>query len=203
MIDEYQQRMYSTIPNLTIGFHGCDETVFEKIVHKGEILHKSTHDYDWLGNGMYFWEQNLGRAWLWAKEHNENPAVIGAVIDLGYCLNLLDNRSVQLLKRQYSILKLKSQLTSQQLKFNKNVKNNTDLLLRYLDCAVIEDLHKEREKDNERNFDTVRGLFLEGEPIYETSGFFEKTHIQICVRNPNCIKGFFIPRNPDTNWKIV
>lgn len=64
------------------------------------------------------------------------------------------------------------------------------LLLRYLDCAVIEELHTERESQGLKAFDTVRGLFHEGEQIYNTSGFFEKTHIQICVRNPNCIKGF-------------
>jgi hypothetical protein len=36
---------------------------------------------------------------------------------------------------------------------------------------------------------TVRGVFREGPRIYENSGFFEKTHIQICVVNFSCIKG--------------
>ncbi len=40
-------------------------------------------------------------------------------------------------------------------------------------------------------FDTVRGVFVEGAPIYPTSGFREKTHIQICVSNPGVIKGVF------------
>lgn len=86
---------------------------------------------------------------------------------------------------------------------NRDVKDSTDLLLRYLDCAVIEELHTERESQGLKAFDTVRGLFQEGEQIYNTSGFFEKTHIQICVRNPNCIKGFFAPREIDENWSIV
>jgi hypothetical protein len=41
---------------------------------------------------------------------------------------------------------------------------------------------------------------LEGQPIYETSGFHEKTHIQICVRNPKNIKGVF--RVPADQFEI-
>lgn len=32
-------------------------------------------------------------------------------------------------------------------------------------------------------------------PVYPGSGIYDKTHIQISIRNPNCIKGFFIPRD--------
>ena len=39
--------------------------------------------------------------------------------------------------------------------------------------------------------DTVRGVFVEGKPIYDTAGFHAKTHIQIAVCNPTCIKGVF------------
>ena len=43
-------------------------------------------------------------------------------------------------------------------------------------------------------FDSVRGLFVEGGEVYPGSGFRSKTHVQICVVNPNCIIGCFIPR---------
>lgn len=196
--------------NLVLAFHGCDKSTYDSILANNENLHNSTNSYDWLGNGMYFWEQNLERAWRWAQESAENahsrvkdPAVVGAVIDMGYCLNLLDSRSIELLQKQYEVFRLKMELSNQPIPRNKNTRNNKDMLLRYLDCAVIEDLHTERESQQLRPFDTVRGLFQEGEPIYETSGFLEKTHIQICVRNPNCIKGFFAPREIDENWSIV
>ena len=199
--------MYSTLPNIIIGFHGCDQKVFEKILYKHEPFKSSMNAYDWLGNGMYFWEQNLERAWEWAKSgstnprlHIETPAVIGAVIDLGFCLNLLDSSHIQMLKNQYKILKSKMSLLEKRMPVNKNLKDNTDLLLRYLDCAVIEDLHKDRMGDGVRPYDSVRGVFFEGNPIYETSGFMEQSHIQLCVRNPNCIKGFFAPKDFDTEW---
>lgn len=40
-------------------------------------------------------------------------------------------------------------------------------------------------------FDTVKGVFVEGEQAYPGSGFSDKTHIQIAVRNPKMIKGVF------------
>jgi hypothetical protein len=71
-----------------------------------------------------------------------------------------------------------------------------DLVLRSLDCSVIENLHKQKVECVP--YDTVRTVFIEGKPIYETAGFYEKTHIQICIRNPNCIEGFFIPRKEES-----
>ena len=43
-------------------------------------------------------------------------------------------------------------------------------------------------------FDSTRAVFIEGGPAFEGAGLFERTHIQICIRNPNCIQGFFMPR---------
>jgi hypothetical protein len=43
-------------------------------------------------------------------------------------------------------------------------------------------------------FDSVRGAFTEGGKAFTGAGIFERSHIQICVRNFNCIKGFFKPR---------
>lgn len=207
--DTPQQLMYSTLPSIVIGFHGCDQSVFEKILYKHEPFRQSMNAYDWLGHGMYFWEQNLERAWEWAKSgqnnpklHINKPAVIGAVINLGFCLNLLDSHSIQILKNQYDILKAEMSIAGKPMPKNENLKGNSDLLLRYLDCAVIESLHAERADNNDQSYDSVRGVFFEGRPIYETSGFMEQSHIQLCIRNPNCIKGFFAPKEIDTDWMI-
>ena len=80
-----------------------------------------------------------------------------------------------------------------------------DKLLRFLDCAVIRRLHaiienpaEEFASDDNRppKFDTVRGLFTEGEAVYDGGGFNLKTHTQVAVRTPECIKGLFLPRPP-------
>lgn len=82
---------------------------------------------------------------------------------------------------------------------NKPIGENKDLLLRDLDCAVIETFHSLRHPDSDlKAFDSVRGVFWEGNEIYPNAGFKEKNHIQICIRNKNCIKGYFLPRHPDS-----
>ena len=84
---------------------------------------------------------------------------------------------------------------------NKPIGNEGDLLLRHLDCAVIETIHKFNKDDEQRQeFDSVRGVFFEGAALYPDAGFKEKNHIQIAIRNPNCIKGYFMPRKLDKNF---
>jgi len=106
--------MYAALPAFVLGFHGCDRTVAEKVVSGKERLKQSKNDYDGLGNGIYFWENSPARAIEYAKLLHSNPArsktpikepsVIGAVIDLGNCLNMLDANSIQILKESYNLL---------------------------------------------------------------------------------------------------
>jgi hypothetical protein len=83
--------MYSAYPAFVLGFHGCDKDLAEKIFSGEERLKPSQNNYDWLGNGVYFWEQNPLRALEYAHHLKDNPqkgrarieepAVIGAVIN--------------------------------------------------------------------------------------------------------------------------
>ncbi len=203
--------MYSKLPNLVLGFHGCDISAFNAVIHDGQHIKPSKNDYDWLGHGAYFWEHNLRRAQDWAIEQQgrgsiEQPAVIGAVLDLGHCLNLTDSEYIDLLKNEYKLLRDEMKTIGQPLP--KNSGKTEDRLFRRLDCAVIEHLHSRLKTAKQEGlnliepFDSARGLFSEGSPIYEDAGFREKTHIQICVRNPNCIKGYFDPRKPSAKWSL-
>ena len=54
-------------------------------------------------------------------------------------------------------------------------------------------LHQLREEQQRQPFDTVRGFFNEGQPVYPTAGLRSLDHVQICVRNPARIIGFFRP----------
>ncbi len=65
--------MYSSLPSFVLGFHGCDESVSKKIINGGDILKPSNNDYDWLGNGIYFWENDPYRALEYAKHLQEKP----------------------------------------------------------------------------------------------------------------------------------
>jgi len=197
--------MYSKLPNLVLGFHGCEKETAVNVLHHENELIGSKNAYDWLGHGIYFWEQNVERAWEWAYELQKRdkikkPAVIGAVIDLGHCLNLIDSRYIEIIKSHYFVFKETMEMMGESMPENKNIGTNTDLLLRNLDCAVIQDLHAMRRRNNELAFDSLRGLFKEGREIYPNAGFYEKTHIQICIRNPNCIKGYFNPLSANNQF---
>jgi hypothetical protein len=61
----------------------------------------------------------------------------------------------------------------------------------YLDCAVIRRFHEILEAAGESPVDTIRGFFQEDPALYEGSYFRQKTHVQIAVVNPDCIKAVF------------
>lgn len=209
--------MYSVLPSFIIGFHGCDESVAERVLSNTATLRKSNNTYDWLGNGIYFWENNPQRALEYAnslknnpsrcKETIAKPAVLGAIINLGHCLNLLDSKHIQHVKDGYKYLQTASQIANQELPKNKKIKGSEDLLLRPLDCMVIETVHQ-MQKDLKGEgkvaytFDTVRAVFVEGDELYDGAGFHDKNHIQVCVRNPNCIKGYFRVLEPDQEFAL-
>ena len=204
--------MYSKRSTLVIGFHGCDAAVREELVTGKSSIKKSQNDYDWLGHGMYVWDNDPERALQFAqfkKEHPQkgkenivHPCVVGVIINPGFCLDLMSTSSLALLKAGYEILVANIEKSGRELQKNKPLKGGEDLIFRYLDCAVIETLHAFRNENGLGPFDSVRGVFWEGKDLYENAGFKEKNHIQICIRNPNCIKGFFIPRETDEDFNM-
>jgi len=134
---------------LTIGYHGCPLDVGMRAVLRQEGLQPQNKAYHWLGDGIYFWENDPHRALEWAQEkasRNEvkDPFVIGAIIDLGRCLDI--NPVINRLNQSLAL-----------------------------------------------PFDTVRGLFVEGDPIFDGAEIYHKTHSEIAIRNELCIKGYFLP----------
>lgn len=199
--------MYSLKPGLVIGFHGCEESIRNDIVSGKTSMKPSENAHDWLGKGFYFWENNFDRALDFAvnppgKKNYREPAVLGAVIDLQYCLDLLDKHYLEWVKYSYNNLSLFAKIGNMSLPVNIPVLKNKDLLIRNLDCAVIENLHGMRTANRLEAFDSARGVFIEGDELYPGAGFKDKNHIQICIRNPNCIKGFFIPRK-EVKWSMT
>lgn len=211
--------MYDQRPNLILGFHGCDESVRDQLLLDPNKYKTSKEDYDWLGHGIYFWENNYERALEWAKDKKKRgtikkPAVIGAVLQLGNCCDLTDKKSIEVIKYYYDNLKADFYDVGIPLPVNKDLKvdKHKDMLLRELDCTVLEYMHSRildgYKKDIAAKgfseyviYDSTRGVFTEGGPAYEGAGMFDKSHIQICIRNSNCIKGFFMPRK-EISWPV-
>lgn len=198
---------YELLPGLVLGFHGTDEVTAEKVLSGDCHLDPSRNDYDWLGHGIYFWEYSPQRALDFAtqgladkkitKGKIRKPAVIGAVIDPKLCLNMLEASALAQVRYAYELLEM-----THDGPMPKN-KGGLDLRGRYLDCAVFDTLHQFREATDRRlltegkgrmpPYDTVRGAFWEGNELYSGAGFREQSHVQICVRDLSCIKGYFRP----------
>ncbi|MBM9401565.1 hypothetical protein JUN65_08195 [Gluconacetobacter azotocaptans] len=152
------------------------------------------NDYDWLGSGVYFWENDKKRATEWAELLKslgkiKTPFVVGAVIDLGECLDLTVRENVELLRISFSDLEHRHQVAGIPLPENRSPekRKEPDKLWRKLDCAVINNLcDKSKIK-----FETARALFVEGKPVYNGATFRELSHTQIAVRSSKNILGVF------------
>lgn len=186
---------------LVLGYHGCDRRVGERILGSGGHLRPSENDYDWLGSGIYFWEDNPRRALDWAEFVRDNPKfsrarihdpfVIGAVIDPGNCLDLLETDSIRIVEETYQ--RLAAALSAAGVPMPKNQRQGNEWAVRRLDCAVVNHVHEFRAQAGEAEFDSVRAAFVEGEPLYPGAGFHRRTHIQLCVRSTSQVIGYFRP----------
>lgn len=184
--------------SFVLGYHGCDAEVARKVVNGDLTLLPSDKKYDWLGPGAYFWEADPQRAFEWALEAKkrgriEGPAVIGAVIDLGNCLDLLSRENLDLVRTAHKIFVEEQVEAGLVVPMNKPLAGEEEKILRDLDCAVIRFLHEVLRKEEAEPFDTVRGLFPEGQPLYDGAGFRDRNHIQIAVCNQDNLLGVFYP----------
>lgn len=189
--------LYSANRQLYIGFHGCEKSLAKDLLTGNKEMEPSKNKYDWLGSGCYFWENDPFRAYEFAKDVKKckEPFVIGAILDLKYCFDLTCRKNVDILKFSFENI-VKPMLQAGNVKINK-VGNNSitdDLLLRYLDCSVIETIHQFNKDRGLKEYDSVRAGFWEGQELYDTAGFREKNHIQLCVRNQDCILRLFVPK---------
>jgi len=191
-----------TYQRMIVGYHGCDRSVGERVLLNGGTLTPSDNDYDWLGKGIYFWEHGPKRArqfaeWKQSRGNIREAFVLGAYIHLGRCFDLTDTAATGQLAAYYRLLEDELKSAGRPLPENRAAgAQDFDLVLRRLDCAVLNLALSELDADGTRH-DTVRGVFTEGEPAYPNARVFSKTHVQVAVRNSECIVGYFRPAEDD------
>jgi hypothetical protein len=169
---------------IVLGYHGCEVAFAEALIRcevRVEDWQPSQNRYDWLGHGIYFWEFAPHRARVWGGK----GGVVGAVIQLGVCLDLTDIHYTNLLRTEYRLVR--RQRREQGLPMPKNKGKRRDL-----DCLVINGFVKDAER-KDVTFQTVRCPFLEGKPAFAGSGIRRESHIQITVRDQAAIVGVFRP----------
>ena len=181
-----------------IAYHGCSTERAEFILRTGQFR-DSENSYDWLGKGVYFWEYGLDRAWRWAKEttleRGKQPAVVGALIQLGNCFDLMDTRATQELASWGQVFA--DAMKEAGVALPRNGGTLPDFKMRHLDCAII-NYALERLRQKGTVYQTVRCGFTEGPPIFcdgdNECGIRMESHIQLVVRDHTCIVGVFRPR---------
>ena len=156
------------------GYHGTSSEAAEKIMVEG--FQPSRNPYDWLGDGVYFFQDAPQRAWDWAIERQGNfAAVVGANILLEGCIDLLDLGWYQVMADAYdSYVKILKD-SGQSIPVQSRGAHRLDREVMNYMIGVL----------SESGFRVacVRAAFGEGRPVYPDSAFYDRAHVQIAVRD--------------------
>lgn len=162
------------------GYHGTSLTSAEQIISNGFKL--SNNDYDWLGTGIYFFQDAPYRAWEWSKQqHSHQPAVIRSIIRLENCIDLLDITWSSIIAEAYGAYIEQCERIKQPLPRQSKGAHR-------LDCAIINYAVGYFEQISGQSVQSVRGVFLEGTPIFPNSYLFNRSHVQIAIRDLSLVE---------------
>jgi hypothetical protein len=194
--------------HLTLAYHGCDITVRDRLV-KGALAHltPSANRYDWLGDGVYFFEGDAERALNFAQASQRqasklysarpivSPAVVGAVLCTSRCWDMTTMTG----RREYQVafeeLRQSQELNGRPMPINRPADGEDEsILLRGLDCATFNMGHRIRARDGLPAHQLVRAAFYQGRPVVDSSEFRSGTHLQLALVDPECLIGWFLPR---------
>lgn len=161
-----------------IGFHGTSGEAAQRILATGFDI--SRNEYDWLGDGAYFFQDAPVRAMKWARERfGEQAAVVGAEIDLGNCIDLLDVPWHAQIARVYPRYLAEGEQQGRPLPRQSAGAHR-------LDRDVMNYLIDLMEEEN-TVVSGVRAAFAEGEPAFPGSALLNRSHVQIAIRAPRAI----------------
>ncbi len=168
------------------------------LVMAGEPLQVSNNKGDWLGTGVYFWQDAPKRAAVWAgraaTKHRTRPAVLEATIDLSECFDLLDLfnfETLQLEYEEFAALAFSQEQGPLEIVDGATVypTDGTKLVDRNKrDKAVIDFAAASIEAKTGKAVRVVRSPFLWGTALYPSSFIFNWSNVHICVRDHSVIQ---------------
>jgi hypothetical protein len=168
------------------GYHGTSQTKALSILKHGFL--PSDNDYDWLGTGIYFFQDAPIRAKQWAMEQHPNePAVICSLIQLENCIDLFDVKWFPLLKNVYNLFEQQYRLSDRPLPKQNPYRSKAHRL----DCAFFNYASQFVAHKGQISSST-RAVFVEGNCIFPDSAIFDLAHVQISVKDPLVIKESYL-----------
>lgn len=156
--------------------------------------------------GMYFFEGDIDRALVFAKNSHENPekmytrkaigtpAVVGAILCIKHCLDMTTQRGIRSFGEALESMTQSFTRAGMAMPTNEPAHpGDRDILLRNLDASVFNLIRQARFDTGMEPIQAVRGAFYQGEELAPRSGFRKNSHIQLALRDPTCAVGWFLP----------
>lgn len=156
-------------------YYAGDEKEIEKFITGQPYIPPSYHRNNWLGYGLYFWENNPIKAEKWQLEKGKG-AILECDIDTQNLLNLLEDTG-----NSDSFFDGAEKLSKQ---FNSKFSNDKSALNFSLDCKIF----NEYKKVVQGQFSGIRMAFYLGESVSKDGNIFRGQHIQICLWDISAIK---------------
>lgn len=186
---------------LITAHHGTTATIAARI-KGGEEFTPSTNIGDWLGTGIYFWQDAPKRAAYWARRAarraKDKPAVLETQIDLTNCLDLLDLFAFNTMKVECAEFERRTSGYEQDplvIEDGATVypPDGTRLVDRNKkDKALFDFATASIEAKTGKPVPVVRSAFLWGEALHKTSFVFDWSNVHICVRDHSAIQSYEI-----------
>lgn len=185
-----------------VGYHGTTRSFASAIIDDHQSLKPSSNLGDWLGRGVYFWQDAPQRAAVWARRSGlpaADIAVIRAEISLDSCLDLFDLQTYRELRRVYPLFlgaensrgfswhQSELSVSAGQATFAGASSLRADIA-NCRDRALI-DWYVEFLASEGVTIQSVRGVFLYGSAIFRQSFLFDWSHAQIAVIDTDAIVG--------------
>ena len=168
------------------GHHGTSATAATSILREG--FRASRNAYDWLGDGVYFFQDAPARAQEWATTlHGPDAAVIESSIRLANCMDLLDISWAQFLADSYNSFLRALKQTGRRLVQTTGAHRLDRAVINYAVGVLGEQGIQIR---------AVRAAFSEGRPVFPGSALYDRAHVQIAVRDTSLIEDSKILTNP-------
>ncbi|HYO16540.1 MAG TPA: hypothetical protein VE685_25360 [Thermoanaerobaculia bacterium] len=166
-------------PPSVIGYHGTSVAAAESILLEG--FKRSQNEYDWLGDGVYFFQDAPNRAYQWAKEHyGDECAVVACEIALEDCMDLLDIGWASILADAYDDFLRLCKITNTPLPKQSRGAHRLDRFVINYAIGILE--------SQGIQIRSVRAAFAEGGPVFPNSALRCLAHVQLAVRDESIIK---------------
>lgn len=168
-IGDYMSRIF-------VGFHGTTKSSADNILKTNDFIF-SHGDEEWLGTGVYFFEDFISHAYYWCDKYKCYPlwSILKSDIIADKIVDLNDPETYE------QFYQLAKELRTRYHKRKDGKKREI------IDAVVLNVMYKTSP------YDVARGIFkgITGYDLKNKS--FERIqvyphHIQLCVKNKKCIK---------------